>query len=123
MGIGRDAQPLRVLQLTNASLVYLEYTVSSGTVTAVKAPAGWSLGNFTTGVAALTFPTDLDFVFPFEGSDDTDNASATSRHRISTKTISTTAGTAVVRSLDDNDGTTENPADGTIRLCYLVGNG
>lgn len=122
MGIGRDAHPLRILQVTNAHVVYLEYTVASGVVTAVKAPAGWSLGDFTSGEADITFPTDLDVFFPLEGHEDTDNASATSRHRLLTKTIDVAAGTAAVRSIDDNDGTTENPVDGTIRLAYLVGN-
>ena len=60
-------------------------------------------------------------MFPFEGQEDTDNASSTSRHRLMTKTIDVAAGTASVRVDDGNDGTTENPVDGTCRLAYLVG--
>lgn len=121
MAIGPNAQPLRVLNgLPDAAIAYLEYTVSSGTVTAVSVPAGWALGNFSTGVAALTFPKYYSAVFPFEGQENTDNASATSRHQLETKTINLTAGTASVRCFDQNDGTTENPVDGTFRLAYLV---
>jgi hypothetical protein len=122
MGIGRDAQPLRILQVTSATLVYLEFTSLSGVLTDVKVPPGWALADFSSGVAALTFPTDYDVFFPFEGQENTDNASATSRHRLVTKTIDVTLGTASVRAIDDNDATTENPVDGTFRLCYLVGN-
>lgn len=121
MSIGPSAQPVHVLNgLPNFSFVYLEYTVSSGAVTKVSAPAGWALGNFTAGVAALTFPGYYDGVLPFVGSENTDNASATSRHQLLTKTISVSAGTASVRCIDDNDGTTEQPVDGTIRLAYAV---
>lgn len=122
MGIGRDGHPLRIFGVTNAGVVYLEYTVSSGAVTLVRASPGWALGDFTSGEAELTFPADLDVFFPLEGQEDTDNASATNRHRLVTKAIDLSAGTAAVRSIDDNDGTTENPVDGTIRLAFIVGN-
>lgn len=122
MGIGRDAQPLRILGVTNATLVYLEFTTLSGVLTDVRVPPDWALGDFTAGVAALTFPTHYDVFFPFVGQEDTDNASATSRHQLFTKTVNRAAGTASVRSSDDNDATTENPVDGTFTLCYLVGN-
>lgn len=122
MGIGRNAQPLRILGVANATIAILEYTVSSGAVTAVRVPSGWSLGEFVSGVAALTFPADIDVFFPLEGQEDTDSATASSRHRLLTKDIDVAAGTAAVRSIDDNDGTTEDPVDGTIRLAYIVGN-
>lgn len=122
MAVDRGCFPLvGVLGVRNAELAYLEYTVSSGTVTSVQVPSGWSLGNFSSGVAALTFPAHYRCFFPFEGQENTDNANATSRHRLMTKTVSLSAGTASVRCEDNNDGTTENPVDGTFRLCYLVG--
>jgi len=121
MPIQPSAQPVHVADgLPNFTLVYLEYTVSSGNVTAVKQPRGWALGNFSSGVAALTFPKYFEQLFPFVGSEDTDNASATSRHQLLTKTVSLSAGTASVRCIDDNDGTTENPVDGTIKLMFAV---
>ena len=113
--------PLGVLGIRNADLVVLEFTVASGVVTEVAFPVGWALADFSSGVAALTFPKHYNRMFPFEGQEDTDNANATSRHRLMTKTIDVAAGTASVRVDDGNDGTTENPVDGTCRLAYLVG--
>lgn len=122
MAVGRGTFPLiGVMGVRNAEIAYLEYTVASGVVTAVQVPSGWALGHFSSGVAALTFPATYRVFFPFEGQENTDNASATSRHRLMTKTVSLTAGTASVRCEDNNDGTTENPVDGTFRLAYLVG--
>jgi hypothetical protein len=121
MPIPPSAQPVHVADgLADFTFIYLEYTVASGTVTAVKQPKGWALGNFTAGVAALTFPKYFAQLFPFIGNEDTDNASATSRHQLLTKTVSLSAGTASVRCVDDNDGTTENPVDGTIKLMFAV---
>lgn len=121
MAVGSNSQPLSLLgDLPNGQVAVLRYTVSSGTVTLVKAPKGWSLGNFSSGIAALTFPKHYNEMFPFVGAENTTNASATSRHCFHTKTIDTAAGTASVLSVDDNDGTVETPADGTFRLCYLV---
>ena len=123
MAMGSDARPVWLLgDLENGQFAVLQYTVSSGTVTLVRAPAGWALGNFSSGIAALTFPKHYGVMFPFVGQENTTNASATSRHQFLTKTIDVAAGTASVLSVDDNDGTTETPADGTFRLCYLVAN-
>lgn len=123
MAKGPNAQPLQILGgIENAELALLQYTVSSGTVTLVRAPTGWSLGNFSSGIAALVFPKHYGVMFPFVGQENTTNASATSRHCFHTKTIDVAAGTASVLSVDDNDGTVETPADGTFRLLYLVGN-
>jgi len=107
--------------IRNAELLYLEYTVASGTVTAVTVPNGWSLGNFSSGIAALTFPKHYNKFYPFEGQENTTNASATSRHQLETKTIVVASGTASVICVDQNDGTVENPVDGTFRLAYVVG--
>lgn len=121
MSMVPSAQPVHVSNgLPNFALHYLEYTVASGVVTAVSVPAGWALGNFSAGIAALTFPKYFDGFFPFVGSEDTDNASATSRHSLYTKTVSKSGGTASVRCIDDNDGTTENPVDGTFKLVYAT---
>lgn len=113
--------PIGVLGVRNADIAYLEFTVASSVVTAVRKPAGWTLGDFSSGVAALTFPKHYAVFFPLEGQENTDNASATSRHRLMTKTVDVVAGTASVRVEDNNDGTTEAPVDGTFRLAYLVG--
>ena len=123
MAMGPNARPVTALgDIENPQFALLRYTVSSGTVTVVKAPAGWSLGNFSSGIAALTFPKHYAEMFPFTGQENTTNASATSRHKLETKTIDVAAGTASVVCTDDNDGTVENPVDGTFRLLYLVGN-
>lgn len=122
MAIGPKAHLLRLLgDIENPQFAYLEYTVASSTVTAVKVPSGWSLGNFSSGIAALTFPKHYTVFYPFEGQENTTNASATSRHQLETKTVSTTLGTASVICVDQNDGTVEAPVDGTFRLLYLVG--
>ncbi len=121
MALGPKAHLLRLLgDLENPQLAYLEYTVLSGALTAVKVPSGWSLADFSSGIAALTFPKHYTVFFPFEGQENTTNASATSRHQLQTKTVVVASGTASVISVDENDGTVENPVDGTFRLLYLV---
>src|SRR4029078_11079573 len=68
MAKGPSAQPLAILAgVENAEFAYLEYTVASSVVTLVRAPKGWSLGNFSSGIAALTFPKHYQVFFPFVG--------------------------------------------------------
>lgn len=122
MAKGPSAQPLAILDgIANAELAYLEYTVASSVVTKVRAPKGWALADFSSGIAALTFPKHYTVFFPFVGNENTTNASATSRHYFETKTIVASLGTAVVNCVDENNGAIEAPVDGTFRLLYLVG--
>jgi hypothetical protein len=92
-------------------------TVASGVVTKVGGLC--TLGDFSTGVAAGTFPKCKKAVALF-GESNTDSASSTSRHKIKLTTINPEAGTCVVRSVDENNGATENPADGTIYFGLLL---
>lgn len=92
-------------------------TVASGVVTKVGGLC--TLADFSTGVAAVTFPKCKKAVFLF-GESNTDNSSSTSRHRMKAVTIDATAGTASLRAIDENNGATENPADGTIYFGFLL---
>lgn len=92
-------------------------TVASGVVT--KAGGLCTLADFSTGVAAVTFPKCKKAVQLF-GRSNTDNSSATSRHEFEIVTIDANAGTASLRCSDKNNGTTENPADGTIYFGLLL---
>jgi len=122
MAKGPGAQPLAILGgVENAEFAYLEYTVASSVVTLVRAPKGWSLGNFSSGIAALTFPKHYKVFFPFVGNESVTDASSTNRDYFETKTVVVASGTAVVNSVDENNGAIEAPVDGTVRLLYLVG--
>lgn len=92
-------------------------TVASGVVT--KAGGLCTLADFSTGVAAVTFPKCKKAVALF-GDSNTDNSSSTSRHKMKLTAIDATAGTATLRSVDENNGATENPADGTIYFGLLL---
>ena len=99
--------------LRDSGLAFFEGTVASGVVTKVGGLC--VCGDFSSGVAAVTFPKCKKAI-PFPGLSNTDNASSTSRLRMELFTIDANAGTASLRSVDENNGATENPADGTIRF-------
>jgi hypothetical protein len=92
-------------------------TVASGAVT--KAGGLCTLTDFTTGAGTGTMPKCKKAVQLF-GESNTDNASSTSRHKIKLTDINATAGTFTVRCVDENNGATENPADGTIYFGLLL---
>lgn len=92
-------------------------TSASGTVTKVGGLC--TCGNFSTGVASVTFPKCKKAV-QVGGESNTDNSSSTSRHRMKLTAINAEAGTATLRSIDENNGATENPADGTIYFSLLL---
>jgi hypothetical protein len=92
-------------------------TVASGVVT--KLGGLCTLSDFTTGAATGTFPKCKKAVQVF-GESNTDNASSTSRHKIKLTAIDAGAGTCTVRCVDENNGATENPADGTIYFGLLL---
>lgn len=122
MAKGPNAQLLSLLgDIENPELAYLEYTVASSVVTKVRAPKGWSVADFSSGIAALTFPKHYTVFFPFVGSENTTDAGSTNRHYFETKTVVVASGTAVINCVDENNGTVEAPVDGTFRLLYLVG--
>lgn len=122
MAKGQAAQLTSLLgDIENPQFAYLEYTVLSSAVTKVRAPKGWSVADFSSGIAALTFPKHYTVFFPFVGNENTTNASSTSRHSFETKTIVVASGTAVINCVDQNNGAIEAPVDGTFRLLYLVG--
>jgi hypothetical protein len=103
--------------LKDSGIAVFEGTAASGVVTKVGGLI--VCGDFSTGVAAVTFPK-CKKAQPLGGESDTDNASSTSRHRMKLTAIDAAAGTATLRSVDENNGATENPADGTFRFSMLL---
>jgi hypothetical protein len=92
-------------------------TAASGVVSKVGGLC--TCGDFSTGVASVTFPK-CKKAMQLSGESNTDNASSTSRHRMKLTAIDAEAGTATLRSIDENNGATENPADGTIYFSLLL---
>jgi len=120
--MGPSAQPLRILGgLVDATLAYLEFTTVNGTGvnTSVRALAGWSLGTFTAGVAALTFPKHYRGIILLGSGEDL-RGTPTTEHIFDLRTPSVAAGTGVIVATDKLAGTEENPTTTTIRLCFLV---
>jgi hypothetical protein len=104
------------------SVVAIEFTTTSEAVTVVsgKGHEDISLGDFSTGVATLTFPAHVKFLSAIADAN-TDNATASSRQDLLVRTVNYTAGTATVRCVDSASGATEAIADGTYRLTLLMG--
>lgn len=82
------------------------FTTSTGAVSSVVAPPGFTLGNFTSGVATLSFPKSLGHLSGL-GAFDLDSATAANRRTLLVNTVSLTAGTATVRLILDSDGSTD----------------
>lgn len=99
------------------------FTTSTGAFAATKAPREYSLSSFTSGVAALTFPKHLRFLFGL-GQHNTDNSSAASRYSLRVATVDLAAGTAVVRIVRESDGATDTShaaPTGTLKLLLWTG--
>jgi hypothetical protein len=82
------------------------FTTSTGVVSSVVAPPGFSLGNFTSGVATLSFPKSLGHLSG-RGSFDIDSATAANRRSLLVNTVALSSGTATVRLVLDSDGSTD----------------
>lgn len=82
------------------------FTTSTGVVSSVVAPPGYSLGSFTSGVATLTIPKHLGHLSG-RGYFDVDSATASSRRSLVINTIAISSGTAKVRLVLDSDGSTD----------------
>lgn len=108
--------------IRSLTTVGIEFTAASEAVTVVsgKGQKGFTLGDFSTGVATLTFPKQLSFLAGV-GHVNTDNATASSRQDLIINNVSYTNGTATVRCVDSGSGATEAIADGTYRLVLSCG--
>jgi hypothetical protein len=82
------------------------FTTSTGVVSSVVAPPGFSLGNFTSGVATLTIPKSLGHLSG-RGYFDVDSSTAANRRSLLVNTVAISSGTANVRLVKDSDGTTD----------------
>lgn len=100
------------------------FTTSTGVFAATgETNREYSLGSFTSGVATLTFPKSLTFLFG-QGEHNTDNSSAASRFYLRVATVDYTLGTATVRLIKESDGTTDTThaaATGTLKLVLTTG--
>lgn len=102
------------------------FTTSTGVFTAstaVESQKEYSLGSFTLGLATLTFPKNLAFLFG-HGEHDTDNSSAASRYYLRVGSVNLAAGTATVRIARESDGATDSTHSaptGTIKLMLWTG--
>jgi hypothetical protein len=103
-------------EFRDGGFVVFRGTVASGVVTKVGGLCTCS--DFSTGVASGTLPA-CQKAIQVGGESNTDNASSTSRHRIKLTAIDASAGTFTVRAIDENNGATENPADGSFYFALL----
>lgn len=105
--------------LRDSGIAVFEGTVSSGTVTKVGGLC--TCGNFTSGVAAVTFPKCKKAI-ALSGTENTDSDTAGNNHDLVLVDVNPTAGTANLRarSFDASDSVAEAPADGTITFTLLL---
>lgn len=90
----------------NIGTITASFTTSTGAVSVTKAPKGFSLGSFTSGVATLSFPKSFSFLDGW-GKHTTDSATAADRRSLLVNTVSLADGTAQVRLILDSDGSTD----------------
>lgn len=99
------------------------FTTSTGAFTATRTPTGYSLGDFTSGVATLTFPKHLTFLQGW-GIHNTDSATEAERHLLTVRDVDYSAGTATVRLIQEDDASEDadhSAPTGTLRLVLFVG--
>lgn len=104
--------------LKDSGVAVFEGTVSSGTVTKVGGLC--TCGNFTTGVAAVTFPK-CKKVIPLNAQEHTGTTTEANANLLHLTDINATAGTANLRVYDiDDAGDVGNPQDGTFTFALLL---
>ncbi len=103
--------------------LYGTFTTSTGAFSQTKGPRGFTLGSFTAGVATLTFPTHLSFLFAF-GHHNTDSATEAERHSLVVRDVSLTLGTATVRLVQDDseaEDADHSVGTGILKLILIYG--
>lgn len=100
------------------------FTTSTGAFTQSGEPVHeYSLSNFTSGVATLTFPTSLSFLSG-RGEHDVADASPANTRSLKVRNVNYAAGTASVYLVKDSDGTTDTThtvGTGLLRLVLTTG--
>lgn len=100
------------------------FTTSTGVFAATGEPLDeYSLGSFTSGIAALTFPKHLSYLDGF-GSHSAADASPANTRSLKVRAVDLAAGTASVYLVLDSDGTTDTThsiGTGTLRLNLVTG--
>ena len=100
------------------------FTTSTGAFAATGEPnREYTLGSFTAGVATLTFPKHLSFLWGV-GSHNTDSATEALRHNLEVRGIDLAAGTATVRLVqadDDSEDADHSAPTGTLNLVLFTG--
>lgn len=99
------------------------FTTSTGAFSQTKAPRGFTLGSFTSGVATLTFPKHLSFLFSF-GHHNTDSATEALRHSLVVRDVDLALGTATVRLVQDDteaEDADHSVATGVLKLILIYG--
>jgi hypothetical protein len=103
--------------------LYGTFTTSTGAFSQTRGPAGFTLGSFTSGVATLTFPTHLKFLYAF-GHHNTDSATEAARHSLVVRDVDLTLGTATVRLVQDDseaEDADHSVATGILKLVLIIG--
>lgn len=105
--------------ISDGGFAWFVGTVSSGTVT--KVAGDCTCGNFSSGVAAVTFPACQQAI-PMSANENTDSDTPGDNHDLKLVDVSATAGTANLRSrsFDATPAANEAPADGTISFCIAL---
>ena len=119
-----DARVIHAAGIINGAAVMfgrvkLRSAVASGATTETTdgtTSAGLAIGNFTAGVAALTFPVSRTAI-PIGAQYAASTYSATAGSRATINTVNAGAGTASVELASADDGALDtNPSDGTLSL-------
>ena len=92
-------------------------TVATGAVTKVGGLC--TCGNFSSGLAAITFPKCKKAV-PLKANENTGAADDASNTGLQITDVDAGAGTANLRGAKRTDGTDQAPADGTITFSLLL---
>jgi predicted nucleic acid-binding Zn finger protein len=103
--------------LRDAGIAVFVGTVSSGNVTKVGGLC--TCGNFSSGLAAATFPK-CQKAIALKANENTGSATDASNTILDITDIDAEAGTCNIRGHDKNDGTDQAPADGTFTFALLL---
>jgi hypothetical protein len=103
--------------MRDAGIAVFIGTVATGVVTKVDGLC--TCGDFTSGIAAATFPK-CKRAIAFPATENTGSATVANMVLCEVRDIDANAGTCNIYSNDKNDGTDQAPADGTFTFALLL---
>lgn len=115
--------PIRIFNaLRDTQLHYFECSTVNGTGanTLIKGGSGITLGTFTAGVAAVTFPRSYTQFMLLDGQEDARGILST-EHQFDLRSVNLALGTAVMVANVKSTGVESNPLTGTLRFLFLGG--